>query len=195
MEDRYDDSKLRPAIYSLSEEEKTNGVSPIYFQNEAINEKDKFAITRMTDNGKYVHGGKLCFILNKVEIYADLDDIMFIDTSNLTVFISKATGTMNITDPSDPETRQYILLLYLLDEDDARDDNYIWASMEGRTSTYEYIKDNIEILGIDPDKSIVLTENVPYKDALSISEFVKYIQNGLVEEDDFDIDEYRIEDL
>ena len=193
MKERYDDNALRPAIHFLTDNERTNGTKALFVQSECINDEHRFAINRMTDGGKYIKGGKLCFTLNKVEIYADIDDIMFIDTTNLIVNISKSKGTMEVTDPEDPEKRQYILLLYLLNESDDRDDNYIWASMDGRTNTYNYIKDNIEVLEIDPDKSIVLTENVPYKDALTITEFVKYIQNGLVDNDDeFDIDEYKV---
>ena len=61
--------------------------------------------------------------------------------------------------------------------------------MTGRSIVYEYIKNNIE--DIDPDNSIILTENVAVKDAFTVSQFVKYLQNAsLVEEDDFDIEMY-----
>ena len=57
---------------------------------------------------------------------------------------------------------------------------------------YNYIVDNIEELAIDPEKSFILVENVPYKDALTVAEFVRYLKNAeLVDIDDgFDIDEY-----
>lgn len=191
MKDRYNDNDLRPSIYFMDEKERKNGTKPIYFESEAINDKYKFAINKFTDDGKYVKGGKLCFTLNKVEIYADLNDIIFVDTNNRIVNITKASGVINTDNNKDVEHRQYILLLYLLDDSE---DKYVWASMEGRTTAYNYIQDNIDVLNIDPDKSIVLTENVAYKDALSITEFVKYIQNGLVEEDDFNIDDYKVEE-
>jgi hypothetical protein len=65
--------------------------------------------------------------------------------------------------------------------------------MTGRTEAYNYIKDNILLIGFDPDQSLVLTENVPYKDAKTVTQFIQYLQNGLVEEDEFNIEDYKFE--
>ena len=70
-------------------------------------------------------------------------------------------------------------------------DVYFWEAMTGRSTAYEYIVDHIDDLLIDPENSFVLVETVPYKDALSIANFIRYLKNAnLVEEDGFDIEEY-----
>ena len=56
---------------------------------------------------------------------------------------------------------------------ESNEEIFQWESMTGRIETYNYIVDNIEIMGIDPKESFVLTENVPYKDALTIADFVR----------------------
>ena len=64
--------------------------------------------------------------------------------------------------------------------------------MIGRTAIYDYIVHNIASNYMNPDKSIILTDNVALKDALTVTQFVSYLKNGnLVPEDDFDIEEYR----
>ena len=51
--------------------------------------------------------------------------------------------------------------------------------------------DILEELGIEPNESFVLTENVPYKDALTVAAFIRYLKNAeIVRDDGFDIDEY-----
>ena len=90
-----------------------------------------------------------------------------------------------------PEEKQYIILYTDLGYEDAQDGIPLrWESIQGRTNTYESIKVNAPV--IDLDKSIVLVDSVSVKEALSVREFVKYLQNSdMVDKyDGFDIDEY-----
>ena len=104
------------------------------------------------------------------------------------VIVKDGKKVLNEITPTDPETRQYVLLMKCIDNNT---EFYQWESMEGRTETYNYIVDNIDILNIYPEESFVLTENVALKDALTIAEFVRYLKNSeLVEEDGFNIEEY-----
>jgi hypothetical protein len=49
---------------------------------------------------------------------------------------------------------------------------------------------------MNPDKSFILTANVPLKDALSVTQFVDYLKNSnLVPEDNFDIHDYIVDDV
>ena len=159
------------------------------FINDNINDTDQFVINRLTDNGAYVKGGMLWFRINGVDIFTDLNHSIFVDKNNNSVVIKPADNLKNIEDTTDPELRQYIILKYGVEDQDI----YTWESMTGRSITYEYIKNNIE--DIDPDKSIVLTENVAIKDAFTVTQFIKYLQNGNLIEDDeeFDIDSYSVE--
>ena len=64
--------------------------------------------------------------------------------------------------PKDPEERQYIIM-YTSTNDPDGEEVHKWEAMQGRMQTYEWIKENIEDLGIDPENSYVLVETVPYK--------------------------------
>ena len=64
-----------------------------------------------------------------------------------------------------------------------------WEAVQGRTKAYENIKTNAPV--IDIDRSLVLVETVAFKDAISVRDFVQYIKNAdMVEEDGFDIDSF-----
>ena len=180
----------------------SNPINPFKFykdkehavENPFVNVKDspngttRFAILRTTENGKYVRGGQLWFKLGKVEIFTDIDNIIFVDTVNDTLIVQSGKKIINEIAPEDPEHRQYIIMMKCYVNGD---ETYSWESMTGRITCYNYIVDNIDSLGISPTESIVLTENVPYKDAFTIADFVRYLKNSeLVEDDGFDIDEY-----
>ena len=178
-----DDAPKKPFTFVENKEQKQQAFS---FLKDNINSDTKFVINRLTDNGAYVKGGMLYFRLNGVDIFTDIDHSIFVDKKNNSVVIKTAENLANIEDKTDPEMRQYIILIYNTNPDL---DEFRWESMTGRTTIYEYIKNNIE--DIDPDNSIILTENVAIKDAFTVSQFVKYLQNAsLVEEDDFDIEIY-----
>ena len=159
----------------------------ISFVNDNINTDTKFVINRLTDNGAYVKGGMLYFRINGVDIFTDINHSIFVDKKNNSVVIKPADNLKNIEDTTDPEFRQYIIIIYGANEDEG---DFRWESMTGRTTMYNYIKNNVDV--IDVDHSLILTENVSIKDAFTASQFVKYLQNGnLIEDDeDFDIDLY-----
>lgn len=178
-----DDAPKKPFTFVDNKEQKQQAFS---FLKDNINSDSKFVINRLTDNGAYVKGGMLYFRINGVDIFTDLDHSIFVDKKNNSVIIKTADNLANIKDSTDPEMKQYIILIYNTNPDL---EEFRWESMTGRSIMYEYIKNNIE--DIDPDKSIILTENVAIKDAFTVSQFIKYLQNAsLVEEDDFDIEMY-----
>jgi len=178
-----DDAPKKPFTFVENKEQKQQAFS---FLNDNINSDTKFVINRLTDNGAYVKGGMLYFRINGVDIFTDINHSIFVDKKNNSVVIKTAENLANIEDKTDPELRQYIILIY---NTNPELDEFRWESMTGRTVMYDYIKNNIE--DIDPDHSIILTENVAIKDAFTVSQFVKYLQNAsLVEEDDFDIEMY-----
>jgi len=184
VEDR-EEGKIVSPIYFTKHKEAT---SPIYTVSDAIDGPDRFVIARTTDNGKWVRNGMIFYRLNGITIFADIDDIILVDLQNQTMTIRRGKNVKDMVTPEDPEYRQYLLLMYLSDS------NTSWETIIGRNATYEYIKNNIE--EFDPDQSLVLTENVPYKDAYSVTQFVKYVRNAnLVDEDDFEIEAYSLEEL
>lgn len=177
-----DNQPIKPFQYV----DKNYKEKPFSYIDNDINSSSKFVITRLTDNGAYVKGGMLYFRLNGVDIFAELDEAIYVNKENNSITIKKSKMD-NLDDSTiPPEERQYIILQYDYSGDE---DGYSWNSMTGRTITYEYIKANIDLF--NPDESIVLTDNVPIKDALTVTQFVKYLKNAnLVPEDDFDIDIY-----
>ena len=178
-----DDAPKKPFTFVQNKEQKQQAIS---FLNDNINSDIKFVINRLTDNGAYVKGGMLYFRINGVDIFTDINHSIFVDKKNNSIVIKPADNLANIEDKTDPELRQYIILIY---NTNPEMEEFRWESMTGRTIVYKYIKNNIE--DIDPDHSIILTENVAVKDAFTVSQFVKYLQNAsLVEEDDFDIEMY-----
>lgn len=184
-----DENIIQPVRF-LQEEQSNKKIKPFYILDEHPNDKYKFAILSSTENGKYVRGGMLFFNFNGIEIYTELNNAIFIDMIQKTVFIKDYHKVKEEITPVDAEHRQYIILMKCIEDEDY----YIWEAMTGRTATYQYIVDNIDELGIDPNNSFVLVETVPYKDALSVADFVRYLKNAeYVEDDGFDIDEYIID--
>ncbi len=165
------------------------GVKPFETLGESVNQENKFAILKTTENGKYIRGGQLWFAMNGVEIFTDIDNIIYVDLINNTFIVKNGNKVIEEISPVDPEQRQYVLLMKCVE--DGGDEYFKWESMTGRTYCYNYIVDNIDVYSIYPNESFVLTENVPLKDALTIAEFVRYLKNSdLVENDGFDIDVY-----
>lgn len=170
-------------------DKETYKFKPFYSIEDHPNDHNKFAILSTTENGKYVVGGMLHFNFNGVDIYTDINNAIFVDLSSKIVFIKDYHKVQEEITPADPENRQYILLMKV---NNPNREEYIWEAMQGRLSTYQYIQDNIDELDIDPENSFVLVDTVPYKDALSIAGFVRYLKNAeLVDiNDGFDIDDY-----
>ena len=164
-------------------------INPFYNIESESNGPDRYAILKTTDNGRYIRGNMLFYKYKGIEIYTEINNAIFVDTINDTITIKDYGKTLEEINPTNPEERQYLIIV-VSDED--ADDMYTWDAMIGRTTMYNYIVNNIDIKYMDPDKSIVLTDNVALKDALSVTQFVNYLKNGnLVPEDDFNIDEYR----
>lgn len=180
------DKAINP--FKFVDKDKPLVINPFYIAEEHPNDQNKFAILKTTENGKYVRGGMLYFNMRGIEIYTELNNAIFVDLINNTLFIKEYQKVLEEITPKDPEKRQYIIMMTCEDEDGQY---FSWEAMEGRTTMYNYIVENIESLGISPNESFVLTENVPYKDALTVAEFIRYLKNAeYVEDDGFDIEEY-----
>ena len=163
-------------------------INPFRVIDDHPNDKTKFAILKTTENGKYVRGGMLYFEFRGVEIYTEINNAIFVDTVNNSIFIKEYQKVIDEITPEDPNEKQYILLMKCMDQNG---EYYVWEAMQGRNSAYEYIINNLDDMNIDPENSFVLVETVPYKDALSITGFIKYLQNAeLVDPEEFDIDAY-----
>lgn len=181
------DNNIRNPLIFYDKDDKIK-VNPVYMIEDHPNDKNRFAILRTTENGKYVRGDSLYFKLGGFEIYTEINNAIFVDLINKTVFIKEYQKVVEEITPVDPEKRQYIIMMKNINEDM---DEYTWEAMEGRSTMYNFIVDNIDSLNIDPENSFVLTENVPYKDALTVYQFIQYIKNAdLVEEDGFDINDW-----
>lgn len=165
-------------------------VDPFVTVGENPNDPDHFAILKTTENGRYVKGGLLYFEFNGVGISTELSNVIFIDRLNKSVFIKNYDKVIEEITPKNPEERQYIILYSTIGED-----GHMWEAMTGRSTAYQWIVDNIEDCEIDPNQSFVLVDNVPYKDALTVTAFVRYLKNAELVSlfDGFDIDDYIYE--
>ena len=164
--------------------------NPISFMQKDINSETNFAILKTTEGGKYVRGNMLYYSLNGVEIYTDINNIIFVDIENNTLFVREYEKVLNEINPEDPELKQYIMLYTDLGyEEDGDEFPLRWEAVQGRTKAYENIKVNAPV--IDIDKSFVLVETVSFKESLSVRSFVEYLKNAdMVEEDGFEIDSF-----
>ena len=171
-------------------ESNKNTVSPFNRFTNNINGTTRFAITKDTENGKYNVSGMLYYKLNGVEIYTELNNIIFVDTvANTLVIKEYAKVSANIS-PSSPEEKQYIVLYTDIGYESSEEEFPLrWESYIGRKDTYESIKANLSV--IDMDKSLVLVDTVPVKDSLTIREFIQYLQNAeYVNKEEIDLDNY-----
>ena len=163
-------------------------MKPLQPFDRLINGRNKFAITATTGNGKYVRDGYLFYEMNGVEIYAELNSILMINTEDKTVFIKTDKNLSGSISPSDPELIEYVIL-YTDIGYESEDEPFRWVKVQGRTNAYNTIKDNATMINVD--QSFIIAESVALKDALSIREFCEYLKNsGLFADDDFDINDY-----
>lgn len=185
-----DKPRAKQAIYFIGEGEDYH-VNPIYNLDETPNTPDRFVIVKTTANGKFLIGDMLHYRYNGIDIITDSDNAIFVDKINKTIFIREYGRALRSIAPEDPETRQYVLLLI-----DPYEDNEFqthWEALIGRTAAYNFIKASAATF--DPKKSIILTENVALKDALTISQFVKYLKNAdIVGDDGFNIEDFELDD-
>lgn len=167
--------------------------SPISFMQNDINGTKQFAILRTTAGGKFVRGNLLYYCLNGVEVYTDINNIIFVDTVNNTLFIKEYAKVINEIAPEDPEQKQYIILYTDLGYENSDEEFPLrWEAVQGRKTAYDTIKANASV--IDIDKSIVLAETVAFKDSLTVREFVNYLKNSdYIDDDGFDINDFSSE--
>lgn len=79
------------------------------------------------------------------------------------------------------------IVLYIGTDDEGKDLKS-YEVIEGRKETFDFIKGMVEYLDIHESK--VLTDNVAYKDAASVYDFMKYV-SSLLEGESFDIEDYN----
>lgn len=157
---------------------------------EQVNGITSFAILKTTDGGKYIRGNMLYYCLNGVSIYTDLNNVIFVDTTNNTMWVREYEKVIKEIQPDDPENKQYVLLYTDLDYEDSETEYpFRWEAVTGRSNAYENIKINAPV--IDLDKSLVLVETVAFKDSLTVRQFVDYLQNSnIIEDDTFNTEDY-----
>jgi hypothetical protein len=170
--------------------EKGHKENPVVFMDKEVNTETNFAILRTTANGKYVRGKMLFYSMNGVEVYTELNNVIFVDTVNKTMFVRQYDKVVNEIAPSDPEQRQYIILYTDLGYENSDEGFPLrWESVTGRTTAYDSIKVNAPV--IDVDKSLVLVENVPMKDSLTVRQFMNYIKNSdIIQDENFEINDF-----
>lgn len=182
------DKKIIDPIF-FYKDKKNHIIKPTYNLDDHPNDKYKFAILRSTENGKYIVGGLLHFEINGVSINTEINNVIFVDLLNKSIFIKEFDKVNETVDPVDPEERQYIIMMSCIDEVSG-EDVYRWEAMQGRSTMYNYIAENEDFLSIDPDHSFIITDNVPFKDALTVRQFVRYVKNkGMFENDGLEFDD------
>ena len=189
MSSKYDSNKVIQAVV-FDENWRQKAVRRL----EEVNSEDCFAITKLTEGGKFVRGEHLFYNMKGIEIYTDINNIIFVDLNNNTLFIKEFAKVEKTIQQKDPKDRQYIILYTDLGfTDDYKEFPLRWESYTGRDTAYESLKNSLPV--IDIDKSIVLTDNVPLKDAITVREFIEHLQNaGYVDPEEIDLDEFSSSD-
>lgn len=131
---------------------------------------------------QYVRGEKLYVPYKGINIIADIDDAISINTYNDEIYIFRRDEL------TPPEQKEYLLLLVY--NDDGVDDGY--QGILGRQEAFDYIVNHAEI--IDMNKSMILSETTKMKDMWSVLKFTKMcINNQIVKNDTgFDPKEYDL---
>jgi hypothetical protein len=164
---------------------------PVYNMEQTINGELRFAITSLTDGGKYVRGNMLYYRFNGVNIYTDMNNIIFVNRETNTLFIREYDKVQSELNPTNPQEKQYIILFTEVGGDDGDGEfPFRWEACQGRNDAYDHIKVNAPL--IDIDKSIIIVEDVAIKDCLTVREFVNHLKNSNMVDlyDGFEIDEY-----
>lgn len=189
-----DDNKIKkikkPVTFVDKDKGESYRVSAISSIENDINGIDRFAITKMTQNGKYMRGNTLFYSINGVEIYTESTNVIFVDLKNNVLFIKEYEKVINEINPVDPEDKQYIMLYTDLGYENPDEEFPLrWEAVTGRSQAYENIKSNAPV--IDIDKSLVLVETVAFKDSLTVRQFVEYLKNSnIIDDETFDINDY-----
>ena len=175
-------------FFNKDEEFRPNAIS---FFDVDLNGQQRFAITKTTENGKYLRGNILFYSLNGVEVYTDPDNVIFVNLELNTMFIRSMEKVSKNISPDNPEQREYILLFVDLEyESEETEYPMRWEAVTGRTVAYETIKLNAPV--IDIDKSLVLVDDVKISESLTVRQFMGYLKNGnLIENaEEFDINDF-----
>jgi hypothetical protein len=164
---------------------------PVYNIEQTVNGELMFAITSLTDGGKYVRGNMLYYQYNGVNIYTDINNIIFVNRETNNLFIREYDKVQSGLNPKDPQEKQYIILYTEIGGDESDNEfPFRWEACQGRNDAYDHIKINAPI--IDIDRSIIIVEDVSIKDCLTVREFVNHLKNSNMVDlyDGFEIDEY-----
>lgn len=104
--------------------------------------------------------------------------------------------SMDLVDFSgkDPDKAKYMLLLRINVDD--QDDSYDWLVMTGRQATYDYIKELIQNVAVDIDKSFIMSETSTLESAYTIYRFMRVMidEEAVIENTSFNPDDYRFGD-
>lgn len=166
-----DKNKTNPLIFH--ENEKDVKQNPIYFMGDDTNSHEILITSDMKD---YVRGDKLVVEFNGCTIYADLDQAIFINTASKIVFIRENKKLTPV------EQREYLVLMNFYDGTTS------YQGIQGRQQTFDYLYTIFE--SIDTHESLILAETVPFKDGISVYDFMKKcVEEELVDTHDFDIDQ------
>ena len=162
-------------FYDENESYKKQG---IYFMGD---ESSSHEIVITSEDREYVRGDKLYVTFNGCDIVADLNQVIYINIDTKVVYIKENKKL------SPPEEREYLLLLTFYGE------TCTFQGVVGRQETFDYLKAVIE--DIDIGSSMVLAETVPFKDRITVYEFMKKcIDEELIQNNDgFDIEDYYSE--
>jgi hypothetical protein len=173
------------------EKGKSTAQTPLVFMDQTLNSRFNYAILKTTENGRYIRGNMLWYMLNGVEIYTDINNIIFVDEANKSLFIRGNDSVVNEIAPDNPEEKQYIILYTDSSFDEYGDEEVPlkWESYIGRSNAFQAIKANL--YDLDPDKSLVLVENVPLKDSLSVRQFVEYLKNADIIDEEIVFEDYE----
>jgi hypothetical protein len=165
--------KINPIIQV---DDTTGKIDPIMRQSD-INEY-QYVITKR--DREHVRADKIFVCINGINIYADIDDAIMVNTINNEVYIYRHEEL------APAEEREYLILLVYNDENIP----YTYQGMVGRQETFDYIVENAEIINFDESK--ILAETTKLKDMISLYAFVKMCidQETVKNPTGFDPDDY-----
>lgn len=92
-----------------------------------------------------------------------------------------------VIDVKDPERKEYLVLLIGIGNNEEHYKDYQF--IEGRTATYEHIKNLID--DIDIHESYVLVEGVSLEDRVTVYEFMRHMSMHFFKDDNFNIEDYN----
>lgn len=109
-------------------------------------------------------------------------------------FYNEIGRTQDAPATEDPESMRYLLLIKVIDDDNG-DEYRAFEVIEGRKSTYDYIRELIRAENINPLECFVMSNKTTLDEAVSFYQFMKYMVNSekIVDDTGFDIEEYVVD--